>query len=71
MNKNRIQVFVVSQQTLFQQGIEHSLSDMEDMVVLGVAALDGEVLTAVDTMPPDVALVDIDGDDDIRLPHTG
>ena len=67
MAKNKIQVFVVSQQTLFQQGIEHSLSDMEDIVVSGMAAVNGEVLPAVDTMPPDVALVDIDAPSDSGL----
>ena len=67
MVKNKIQVFIVSQQTLFQQGIEHSLSDMEDIVVSGMAAVNGEVLPAIDTMPPDVALVDIDGPSDSSL----
>ena len=67
MNKNRIQVFVVSQQTLFQQGIEHSLSDTEDIAVSGAAAVNGEVLSDIDTMPPDVALVDIDGPSDSGL----
>ena len=58
---NKIQVFIVSQQSLFQQGIEHSLSEREDIIVSGVAEVNEKVLSAIDTLPPDVALVDIDG----------
>jgi len=64
---NKIQVFVVSQQSLFQQGIEHSLSSMEDIVISGVAEVNDTVLSTIDTLPPDVALVDIDGPSDSGL----
>ena len=65
--KSKIQVFVVSQQSLFQQGIEHSLSSMEDIVISGVAEVNDTVLSTIDTLPPDVALVDIDGPSDNGL----
>jgi DNA-binding NarL/FixJ family response regulator len=57
---DKIQVLIVSQQSLFRQGIEHSLSGIEDMEVSGAAEVNDEVLSAIDTLPPDVALVDID-----------
>ena len=61
MNGNKIQVFVVSQQFLFRQGIEHSLLPIEDIEISGAAEVNDEVLSAIDNLPPDVALVDIDG----------
>ena len=63
MNKiNRIiQVFVVSQQTLFKQGIEYSFSNIEDITISGITGVSDKVLAAIENMPPDVALVDIDG----------
>ena len=68
---NKIQVFVVSQQSLFQQGIEHSLSGVEDIGILGIFEVSDQVLSAIDTLPPEVALVDIDGpsDDSLALAH--
>lgn len=64
---NKIQVIIVSQQFLFRQGIEHSLSGIDDIVVSGTAEVNDEVLTAIDTLPPDVALVDIDAPADTGL----
>lgn len=60
-NNNKIQVFVVSQQSLFQQGIEHSFADIDDIAISGVTGVSEEVLKAIDNLPPDVALLDIDG----------
>ena len=68
---NKIRVFIVSQQFLFRQGIEHSLSSMEDIEISGATEVNDKVLSAIDTLPPDVALVDIDGstDDSLTLAH--
>ncbi len=60
MNANKIQVLVVSQQSLFRQGIEHLLSGVPDISATGKAEIDEALLTAIDNLPPDVALVDID-----------
>ncbi len=60
-NNNKIQVFVVSQQSLFQQGIEHSFTDIDDIAISGITGVSDEVLKAIDNLPPDVALLDIDG----------
>ena len=64
---NKIQVLVVSPQSLFQQGIEHSLSSLKDMEVLSVGEVNNKVLSDIDALPPDVALVDIDGSPDSGL----
>ena len=58
---------MVSQQSLFQQGVEHSFSDVEDIAISGITGVSDEVLSAIDNLPPDVALVDIDGPSDSGL----
>ena len=67
MNMDKIQVFIISQQFLFRQGIEHSLSHVKDLIISGAAEVNDEVLSTIDTLPPDVALVDIDGSSDNGL----
>ncbi len=67
INANKTQVIIISQQFLFRQGIEHSLSGVEDIVITGTTEVNDEVLTAIDTLPPDVALVDIDAPADSGL----
>jgi len=67
MNMNKIRVIIVSQQSLFRQGIEHSLASIEDIEISGAAEVNDEVLSAIDTLPPDVALMDIDGPSDSGL----
>jgi two-component system response regulator DegU len=57
---NSTQVIIVSQQYLFREGIEHTLSGMKDIKVSATAEVNDEVLSIIDTSPPDVALVDID-----------
>lgn len=64
---NKIQVIVVSKQSLFREGIEHLLSGMEDMEISRIDEVSGEMLHAIDTIAPDVALVDIDGPADSGL----
>ena len=64
---NKIKVFVVSQQSLFQQGIEHSLSQVPVLEISSVAGISNEVLANMATLPPDVALVDVDGSSDNGL----
>jgi DNA-binding NarL/FixJ family response regulator len=60
-NKNKIQVFIISQQSLFVQALEHSFSETEDITIIGTTSVNSEVLKAIDNMPPDVALLDLDG----------
>jgi len=55
------QVFIISHQSLFQHGIEHTLADAKDMEVSGIVEVSDKVLSLIDNLPPDVVLVDIDG----------
>ncbi len=58
---SKIRVLVVSQQCLLRNGIEHSLDGAEGMEVVGSVDLNEAALAGIDTMPPDVAVVDVDG----------
>ncbi len=60
MKTNKIQVFILSQQSLFRQGIEHALLSMEDIEISGAAEANEEMLSTMDALPPDVAILDID-----------
>ena len=66
---NKIQVIIVSQQFLFRQGIEQTLSEMKDIKISATTAVNDGVLDIIDTLPPDVALVDIDtpSEDGLKL----
>jgi len=64
---NKTQVIIISQQLLFRQGIELALSAMKDVKVSATAEVNDEVLSIIDTLPPDVALVDIDAQNDSGL----
>jgi two-component system response regulator DegU len=60
-NNNKIHIFIISQQSLFLQALEQAFSDMSDIVVLGTISLNDDVLKTIDNLPPDVALLDLDG----------
>jgi DNA-binding NarL/FixJ family response regulator len=64
---DKIQVFMISQQFLFRQGIEHTLSTVKDIEISGMAEVNEQVLSSIDTLPPDVVLVDIDALSDSGL----
>lgn len=66
MEVEKTQVLIISQQSLFRHGIQHSLSNQPDIVVIGTSDINDDVLTTIDNNPPDVALMDIDGS-----PETG
>ncbi len=64
---NKTQIIIISQQTFFRQGIEHSLSGVRDMAISATAEVSDEVLSIIDNLPPDVALLDIDTPADAGL----
>ena len=66
-NKNKIQVFVISQQSLFLQAIEQTFVDTEDIMIIGSTDVNSDVLKAIDNLPPDVALLDLDGSSEDSL----
>lgn len=63
----KIQVYIISPQFLFRQGVEHTLSVVEDIQISGVLDINDDILSSIDTLPPDVALVDIDAPSDVGL----
>jgi DNA-binding NarL/FixJ family response regulator len=58
---NKIQVFIISQQSLFLRAVEQTFMDTDDIVIIGTTGINDEVLKAIDNLPPDVALLDLDG----------
>lgn len=66
-NGNKIQIFIISQQSLFIHALEHVFSESPDIVILGTTGINNDVLKAIDNLPPDVALLDLDGPSDVGL----
>ncbi len=67
MNTNKIRVLIVSQQVLLRQGVELALSSMKDLEISGTADFNNGIAFALDELPPDVAIIDIDGSSDSGL----
>jgi DNA-binding NarL/FixJ family response regulator len=67
MSNNKIQIFIISQQSLFLQALEHTFSETEDIDILGTTGISDDVLKAIDNLPPDVALLDLDGSSESGL----
>ena len=66
-NGNKIQIFIISQQSLFIHALESIFSDSPDILVLGTTGINNDVLKAIDNLPPDVALLDMDGPSEAGL----
>jgi two-component system response regulator DegU len=68
----RIKVCIISPQSLFRQGVRHSLTDVSGIEISGEAEANDEALSAIESSLPDVALVDIDtpSDSGLRLART-
>ena len=67
ITNSKIQIFIISQQSLFIHALEHLFSETPDIVVLGTTGINNDVLKAVDNLPPDVALLDMDGPSEAGL----
>ena len=67
MTTNKIRVLIVSQQVLFRQGVELALSSMKDLEISGTADFNNGIAFALDELPPDVAIIDIDCPSDSGL----
>ena len=63
----KIKVCIVSPQSLFRQGVRHSLSTMSGIEVISEAETDDDAITTVENSLPDVVMVDIDTPDDNGL----
>lgn len=60
MAKNKIKVFLFSQQPLFREGMATSLTSVEDIQIIGKAGVTDKVLLTIEVQPPDVAILDLD-----------
>jgi two-component system, NarL family, response regulator DegU len=67
MESEKVQVMIISQQSLFRYGIQQSLASVPDIVIAGNTDVNERVLETIDVMPPDVAILDIDGSPDAGL----
>jgi DNA-binding NarL/FixJ family response regulator len=77
----KIKVFILSSQSLFRQGVRHSLESIAQIEISGEADVSDEVLSTVEGLLPDIILVDIDTPSESglklarkirqRLPHIG
>jgi len=63
----RVKVCIISPQSLFRQGVRHTLASMSGIEISGEAEADEEALSAIENSLPDVALVDIDTPSDSGL----
>jgi two-component system response regulator DegU len=66
-SSTKIQIFIISQQSLFIQALEHVFSETTDIVILGTTPVNNDVIKAIDNLPPDVALLDLDGQTEAAL----
>ena len=61
--ENRIKklaIFIVDKQPIFRQGLHQALSSHEDMEVVGDCAPTADMWSLVESLSPDIALVDVD-----------
>jgi two-component system response regulator DegU len=63
----KIKVGIISPQSLFRQGVRHSLAGINDIEISAEAEAGGEALSAVERSLPDVVMVDIDTPSDEGL----
>lgn len=63
----KIRVCIISPQSLFRQGVSHSLAGINDIEISAEAEANGEALSAVERSLPDVVMVDIDTPSDEGL----
>jgi len=71
MTSNKIRIIIFSKQGLLRQGLEESLSQVNEIEILPAAEINDHLLSMMSKMPPDVAIVDIDALDGSGLTVTG
>jgi two-component system, NarL family, response regulator DegU len=55
----KIQVFVIDNNSLFRKGLKQAFSEVDDVELIGEAGLDNKALEMVADFSPEIALVDI------------
>jgi DNA-binding NarL/FixJ family response regulator len=63
MTSNKIRTLIFSKQGLMRQGLEESLSQVDDVEILPAAEISEYLMSMMFKIPPDVAIVDIDSSD--------
>ena len=63
----KIKVCIISPQSLFRQGVRHSLLSISGIEVISEAEADDDAMSAVENSLPDVVMVDIDTPSDNGL----
>jgi two-component system, NarL family, response regulator DegU len=63
MISNKITVFIYSPQPILRHGVEHLLSLADNIEISPAVEMTAEALSVMDDLPPDVAILDIDGPD--------
>jgi len=63
---NKINVSILSPQVLFRNGLEYMLSNESDVQIVGSVDFNNGVEHVLEKMPPDTAIIDVDG-----LPELG
>lgn len=66
VNKNGINVLIISSQVMFRTGIEITLASVENVQITGSTDFSDGVPFSLDKLPPDVVILDINGS-----PETG
>ena len=56
---DKIQLFVVDNNSLFRQGLRQALADIEDIAIIGESELSDKALELVVDFSPEVVLLDI------------
>ena len=62
---NTINVIIISPQVMFRKGIELTLSSEEDIEILSSVDFSNGVEYSMENLPPEIAILDIDGASDI------
>ena len=60
-----INILIISPQMLFRKGIEQTLSSETDINIIDSVDFDNGVQYSVDNLPPDIAILDVDGSGNI------
>ena len=62
---NTINVIIISSQVMFRKGIELTLSSVGDIEILSSVDFSNGVEYSMENLPPDIAILDIDGGPDV------
>jgi two-component system response regulator DegU len=67
MNGNIVNILIISPQVLFRNGVELTLSSVGNIKVIGSADFSNGVEFSFDDLPPDIAIIDVDGPSETGL----